>query len=119
MLCNCADEEWESNKQCNLPDMKFTNVEVLLMNGAVRTLEEVSKKPFYFCNQDNTDFPPFPSDQGSNKWMENGQERLSRIYGWTCVAFLSFYCVTILGERIVCGLFSVFKGTYKVCFHSS
>ena len=96
--------------------MEFTDVEVVLKNGTVIEVEEISTHPFYFCNQDSNFFPPLPADQqGPDKWMDEGQERLLSIYGWTCVVFLVLYCILVLGQGIVRNLVSLFWGTYEVC----
>jgi len=107
-LCSCGD----NNKECNMPGTEYNNVQ--LLDSTVTTIE-TSAEPFYFCNQQVLDigFPPVPDKQGSNKWMTDGQETVSRIYGWTCVVLLALYVVGVLGQGIIRAVLSLVKGVYK------
>lgn len=122
MLCNCAgnSEEWENNMNCTLPEMQFTDVEVVLKTGVIiKSVDVVGDRAFYFCNQESIAqyLPwktlPLPTAQGPDNWMGDGQERLLKIYGWTCVVFLILYCISVLGGSIVRRLISIFRGTYE------
>lgn len=108
MLCSCA----ENNKECALPDtQEFTNVE--LNSGTIIPEVLTSNEGFYFCNQDIDHFPPVPVGQGSDKWMTDSQEQLSRIYGWTCVVLLILYIVVVLGQRTLRAVISLVSGVYE------
>jgi hypothetical protein len=46
--------------------------------------------------------------------MSGGQERLTRIYGWTSLVLLILYCVVVLGRLVMHTALSIVKGDYKV-----
>lgn len=115
MLCSCT----ENDKACDIPDtQEFTNVQI--NNGTtLPSLTTESTEGFYFCNQEDIGFPPIPSVQGDNQWMTDSQERLTRVYGWTCLILLILYCVVFLGQRTIRTVLSLVRGVYKVCCANS
>eukprot|EP00804_Cyclotella_cryptica_P013338 CCRYP_005119-RB/>CCRYP_005119-RB protein AED:0.07 eAED:0.07 QI:209/1/1/1/0.77/0.7/10/1560/999 len=106
-LCDCTDDE-----SCTLSQTTFTNV-ALLNGSTLNSVETSSNEAVRFCNQNIFSFPPVPAKQGSNVWMTESQERLSRIYGWFCLVLLVTYVVAILGQRIVKFVMACWKGVYK------
>ncbi|KAL7535279.1 hypothetical protein ACHAXR_006394 [Thalassiosira sp. AJA248-18] len=108
-LCSCADNP---SKECGtMPDTLNFNIEKL--SGATENDVTASSEAFYFCNQFDISFPPVPSVQGSDKWMTDSQERLTKVYGWTCLVLLILYCVVVLGGRIIRKSLSMFRGVYE------
>lgn len=108
-LCSCA----ENNRECPVPNTVFDNVQ-LLRQGETISQVETSTEGFFFCNQDQRGFPPVPSIQWNVSWMTDGQERLTRLYGWTCFTLLIVYCVVVLGNKVISTVLSLVKGVYKV-----
>lgn len=108
-LCSC------DGLQCpGVTDTSQPFTDVTLLNGVRLDTVEASNEQFYFCNQDEIGFPPVPAKQDSNKWMTDEQEKLTKIYGWTCFWLLILYCVFILGGRTIFTALSIVKGVYKV-----
>lgn len=83
------------------------------LSGGDPEIVQASVEPFYFCDMDDIGFPPVAKVQGSNKWMTDGQERLTRIYGWTCLALLIGYIVLVLGGNITRAVLSIVRPVYK------
>ena len=108
-LCSCDGLECPGVTDTSQP---FTDV--TLLNGEKLETVEASNEQFYFCNQYEIGFPPVPAKQDSNNWMTDEQEKLTRIYGWTCFWLLILYCVFILGGRTIFTALSIVKGVYKV-----
>ena len=73
-----------------------------------------SDEGFYFCDQYDIRFPPTPGVQGENKWMTEGQEELTKVYGTTVLVLLILYCVFILGQGTIRLVLSLVRGVYKV-----
>ena len=108
-LCSCDGLECPG-----VTDTSQSFTDVTLLNGEKLDTVEASNEQFYFCNQDEIGFPPVPAKQDSNNWMTDEQEKLTRIYGWTCFWLLILYCVFILGGRTIFTALSIVKGVYKV-----
>mmetsp|Transcript_5812 Transcript_5812/g.13266 ORF Transcript_5812/g.13266 Transcript_5812/m.13266 type:complete len:1004 (-) Transcript_5812:1353-4364(-) len=107
-LCSCADND----KECPAQD-QFVFNNVMLQSGDDVEVQ-ASNELFYFCNQKDISFPPIPSVQGSvDKWMTDGQEHLTGVYGVTCLILLILYFVVILGQQIFSTVLSLVKGMYK------
>ena len=102
-LCSCGN----NNKECPVPDTSYENVQ-LIGGGEPIPKVETSSEVFYYCNQfvSFKQFPPIPSVQVTDIWMSGGQERLTRIYGWTSVV--------VLGRLVMHTALSIVKGDYKV-----
>jgi hypothetical protein len=110
-LCSCGN----NNKECPVPDTSYENVQ-LIGGGEPIPKVETSSEVFYYCNQfvSFKQFPPIPSVQVTDIWMSGGQERLTRIYGWTSLVLLILYCVVVLGRLVMHTALSIVKGDYKV-----
>jgi hypothetical protein len=107
-LCDCSDEE-----SCIASGTTFSDV-VLLNGTTISSVETSSNDAVKFCNQKISPFPPVPAKQGPDVWMTEGQEMLSRIYGWFCLVLLVAYLVVIWWNQIVKFVMSCWKGMYKV-----
>ena len=60
-------------------------------------------------------FPPIPNrfQDVDFKWMDEEQEQISMIYGWTSFALVIGFLVITFGESMVNLFISMFKGVYK------
>ena len=107
-LCDCSEDE-----ACTIADTTFADV-VLLNGTTIDSIETSSNEAVKFCKQKIYPFPPFPRKQGSDVWMTESQESLSRIYAWFCLVILILYILGVLRYHIVKFVISCWKGTYKV-----
>lgn len=78
-------------------------------------------KEYIFCRQDlirhsPPAFPPLPSDQpeGEN-WMTDGQEDVTRMYGWTMIGVLVAVCIIFFDRIVICNIRKIFFSSYKPC----
>lgn len=106
-LCDCTEDE-----SCTLSGNVYENV--LLLNGTIISIETEPNQAIKFCNQQINPFPPVPDRQGPDTWMTEGQEPLSRIYGWFCLVLLVTYLFVIWWSQIVKFVMSCWRGMYKV-----
>ena len=67
------------------------------------------------CQEVGTSFPPIPNrfQDVDFKWMDEEQEQISMIYGWTSFALVIGFLVITFGESMVNLFISMFKGVYK------
>lgn len=112
MLCSCD----VNNKVCTTPGTQEFTIQKL--SGGDPEIVQTSAEPFYFCDMDDIGFPPVAKVQGSNKWMTDGQERLTGIYGWTCLALLIGYIVLVLGGNITRAVLGLVRPVYKVSMNN-
>jgi hypothetical protein len=107
-LCDCSEDE-----SCIASDTTFQDV--LLLNGTtVSSVETSSNKAVKFCNMYIRPFPPVPDRVGPVSWMADGQEWLSRFWGWFCLALLVTYLFVIWWNQLVKFVMACWKGMYKV-----
>ncbi|KAL9178347.1 hypothetical protein ACHAXT_001775 [Thalassiosira profunda] len=65
------------------------------------------------CNIPGTQFTGVTLINGENKWMTEGQEELTKVYGTTVLVLLILYCVFILGQGTIRLVLSLVRGVYK------
>lgn len=74
---------------------------------------------FHFCQQDffringTANFPAIPAFQPEGlEWMTEDQEMLTAVYGWTSVAVLGIFALTLMYGWFK-AIMILFRGTYK------
>lgn len=96
----------------------YTNV--VFRNTTRRESVEVKPEDAYkFCRQSFTGFdgllfPPTSRIQSATKqWMQNSQETLTDLYGWTSVVAVTVYVLVYFGTAIFNALLSWIQGVYE------
>jgi len=84
-----------------------------------QTIEVVDDQVVRHCKQNwkaftGFGFPPVPGKQPEGaEWMNDSQETLTGIYGWTSLAFLVGFIVLFFGSGILKYFQSWFRGVYE------
>lgn len=88
-------------------------------NDGPQNITVVDEQFFQYCRQNwrafnGFGFPPVPGKQPEGgEWMNENQEMLASIYGWTALAFLIGFIVLFFGSGILKYFQSWFRGIYK------
>jgi hypothetical protein len=92
--------------------------DVVLGNGTTTDIDVTIDEEFKFCGQgwryfQGWTFPPTDRSQPAGaRWMSDSQEELTRVYGWTAVAFVVGYVTIFFGGSIAKYLKSWWRGVY-------